>query len=213
MAMETDVAKFPRIPAIEPLGTRDGALMARLASGDENALGELHDLWCDAVHALVVRSVPDAGEAEQIVETVFVDAWLKAAMYSSVNGSPRVWLLSLASLRATSFTSSASSSLDANSDRDAYHDAAGSSVSRVKTENAGVVRSVLRRLPREQRIVLELACLDGFLLTEIASRLGVPLHAAQTSVRDALRAVTMLLISSECPHRSGPHSGGAVDAT
>jgi RNA polymerase sigma-70 factor (ECF subfamily) len=209
MSMVTEVVKVADTSAVEPHGARDSALMARLTVGDETALGELHDLWCDAVHAFVVRSVHDDGDAEQIVEAVFVDAWLNAAMYCRASGSLREWLLLLASVRTVNFMHSARASLDAMPDREAHHDSADSAMTRASVGHPGAVPGALRRLPRVQRIALELACLDGSPLADIALRLGVPLHAARSHIRDALRAVSMLLTSPDgsSSRQSAPGAG------
>lgn len=197
MAMVRKVEKCADILPIEQHAERDSALMARLASGDDTALGELYDLWCDAVHAHVARSVHDDGDRERIVEDVFLDAWLNAATYCRARGSPRLWLLSLASVRTRNFMQSARDSPDAVSNRDADLACAESMLTRDSVGSNCAALGALLRLPREQRIGLELACLDGFLLADIALRLGVPLQAAQSHVRDALRAVSMLLTSPE----------------
>lgn len=197
MAMVREVERFADILPIEQHAARDSALMARLASGDDTALGELNDLWCDAVHALVARSVHDDGDAERIVEEVFVDAWLNAATYCRARGSPRLWLLSLASVRTRNFMHSARDSPDDASNHDARFACTESILRRDSAGSTCAALGALLRLPREQRIGLELACFDGFLLADIALRLGVPLQAAQSHVREALRAVSMLLTSPE----------------
>ena len=57
----------------------DRALLHLLASGDDEALGELYDRHGGSVYALAVRIVSDRGDAEDIVREVFSQAWRQVA--------------------------------------------------------------------------------------------------------------------------------------
>lgn len=56
-----------------------------------------------------------------------------------------------------------------------------------------MVRSVLQRLPAEQRELLSLAYFAGLTQVEIASHTGKPLGTIKTQIRSALQSVRQLL--------------------
>jgi len=71
----------------------DRALLDLLASGDHEALGELYDRHGSSVYALAVRIVSDRGDAEDIVQEVFSQAWRQVARYDPARATVVGWLL------------------------------------------------------------------------------------------------------------------------
>src|ERR1041385_5297730 len=78
----------------------DRRLVARMAAGDESALGTFYDRWVGVVHALAVRIVGDPDEAEDVVEETFWQAWRRAGAYDEARGGVSTWLLIIARARA-----------------------------------------------------------------------------------------------------------------
>src|SRR5438477_1431401 len=78
----------------------DRSVVARMAAGDERALGALYDRWSHVVHALAVRIVGDRDEAEDVVEDTFWQLWRQAPQYESTRGSVATWVLTAARTRA-----------------------------------------------------------------------------------------------------------------
>src|SRR4051794_40045708 len=74
----------------------DVALLRRMAGGDEGALGLLYDRWGGPVYALVLHVVRDAGEAEDVVEEVFWQAWRQAQRFDPERGNAAAWLFTIA---------------------------------------------------------------------------------------------------------------------
>jgi DNA-directed RNA polymerase specialized sigma24 family protein len=71
-------------------------LINRLAQGDPSALGEIYDRYAGIVHALALRMLRDAGDAEDLVQAVFLQARREAARYDLRGGPPMAWLCAMA---------------------------------------------------------------------------------------------------------------------
>ena len=169
----------------------DVAIIERMATGHESALGALYDRWADAVNALVVRIVRDEVEAEEVVEAVFWQAWQQAGRYTSDRGAPGAWLLTIARSKSLDRLRSLRRRRDEQPADESIFDkqpAVGDPLSILdSSERAAHVSVALRQLPDEQREVLELAYFDGLSQSEISERLGLPLGTVKTRARLALR--------------------------
>lgn len=169
----------------------DAAIISRMATRDESALGALYDRWADAVSALVVRIVRDESEAEEVVEAVFWQAWQQAERYSIERGAPGAWLLSMARSRSLDRLRALRRRRDEQPADDSIFDnqpAVGDPLSDLDaSERAARVVAALQMLPDEQREVLELAYFEGLSQTEIAERLAQPLGTIKTRARLGLR--------------------------
>src|SRR5690348_10675570 len=71
----------------------DLALMARIDSRDADALGALYDRHAGRLLGLARRILGESGEAEEVVQEVFLFAWRAAATYDPRRGNVLTWLL------------------------------------------------------------------------------------------------------------------------
>src|SRR5438128_8878889 len=74
----------------------DIALLARIVARDERALAELYDQHGRLLFGLILRIVRERGDAEEILQEVFVQAWTRADTYTAVLGTPAGWLIGIA---------------------------------------------------------------------------------------------------------------------
>ncbi len=167
----------------------DQDAIGRLARGDADALGSLYDRHARPIYSLVLRILDDQGEAEDVVQDVFSQAWKQAARYDATRGSVAAWLLTIARSRAIDRVrarraqpGAARTSVDAAM-RDLPDPAAGQEVAALTAEQVGRLRLAISRLPLLQRIAIELAYYEGMTQSEIAERLEQPLGTVKTRIR------------------------------
>ncbi len=169
----------------------DEDLIRRVAAGEADALKSLYDRHERPVYSLVFRIVQDQGDAEDVVQEVFSQAWSQAGRHDASRGAVGAWLLTIARSRAIDRlrarrarperTTADERELGALRDPLPSQD-----LLLVSHEQAARVRTALERLPLLQRIAIELAYYEGLSQSEIAERLEQPLGTVKTRMRLAL---------------------------
>jgi RNA polymerase sigma-70 factor, ECF subfamily len=170
----------------------DTDVLRRLAAGDRDAVAELYDRHAARVLGLAYRIVRNSGDAEDVVQEVFSQAWRTARNYEPSRGSVAGWLLMMARSRAIDRLRARQSRppVDAAPDLDGLpSDTASMSDRVVANQQAANVRAAMLALPPEQKIALELAYFEGLTHSEIAERLQIPLGTAKTRIRAALASL------------------------
>lgn len=163
----------------------DTYLLRRIASGDGDALTELFDRHSPVVLGLLVRIVGGRAEAEEVLQEVFLQAWMQADRYDEERATPRGWLLMLARSRA----------LDRLRRRETQRrredEAAGGAGDAVVPMGTARLEAAERRsrigaalgiLSPEQRNCIELAFFEGLTHTQIAERLQAPLGTVKSRI-------------------------------
>jgi RNA polymerase sigma-70 factor, ECF subfamily len=186
------VAEAP--PFVRLLARRsDVQLVALIAGGEGDALGELYDRHATIAYRLALRVVRDPGLAEEAVQDAFLSVWRSAGSFDVRRGAARSWLLTLVHRRAVDLLQRALRHHEQPSA--SLPDRAGrSSAAMVELANERRrVRGALDDLPFPQRQALELAYYGGLSQSQIAEQVGVPIgtitsrtYLALTAMRDAL---------------------------
>lgn len=172
------------------------ALVERLAAGDMDAASDLYDRHAAQIYALALRIVRDDGDAEDVVQEVFSQAWRTADRYERARASVLGWLLMMTRTRALDKVRARQSrpAADVNVSPDSIQ---GTEVAAcdalVAAEDANRVRDALRALPVPQRTALELAYYEGLTQSEIAVKLSEPLGTVKTRIRAALSTLRTTL--------------------
>jgi RNA polymerase sigma-70 factor (ECF subfamily) len=166
-------------------------LIQRMASGDVSALGELYDLYARAVCSLAYRILRDSGEAEDVVQDVFSQAWRQAGQYDAARAHAGAWLMMMCRSRALDRVRSRGARLQTVPDPAACLEAADGMAAdpesnAITAQDASRVRAALASLQETERTAIELAYYEGLSQTEIAERLSEPLGTIKTRIRTGL---------------------------
>lgn len=160
----------------------DATLMAGLSSGDEGALAAIYDRHAPRALAVARRVLPDADDAQDVVQEVFVALWREPSRYDAGRGGLAAWLARWTHNRAIDRRRSAAA-------RERAAERAGESQARFAQApgrpDSGLAGAI-DQLPPEQREPLELAYYEGLTQSEIAERLGAPLGTVKSRLRLAL---------------------------
>lgn len=168
---------------------RAGALLQRIAGGDQSAFAELYDLLAARVFGLVLRVLVNRSQSEEVVQEVFLEVWQSASRFTPNRGQGRTWIFTIAHRRAVDRVraSQASTERDARAglrDLAVAHD---SVAEQVELGLAGEqVAEALVKLPERQRETIVLAYYGGYSQSEIAALVGAPLGTIKTRMRDGL---------------------------
>ncbi|TQO23070.1 RNA polymerase ECF family sigma subunit [Paramicrobacterium agarici] len=171
-------------------------LLSAVATGDQQAFGDLYDAVAARVHGLVRRVLVDDAQSEEVTQEVFLELWQSAPRFDSSRGSALGWIFTLAHRRAVDRVRSAQSSRErderiAKRDIDtAYDPVSEEGDARVESQR---VHRAMMQLSDSQREAITLAYYGGFSQSEIAERLNTPIGTVKTRLRDGMIRLRDLL--------------------
>ena len=168
----------------------DRAAVIRMARGDGSAVAELYDRHARAIYSLALRILGDAGEAEDVVQDVFTQAWRQADRYDPARAPVIGWLLVMTRARGLDRLRArrsriAPAALDVVA-ADPVDPGPGQDLQAIGNEEATRLRSALAALPDGQREAIELAYYKGLSQSDIAQELAQPLGTVKTRMRAGL---------------------------
>ncbi|MDF3143468.1 MULTISPECIES: RNA polymerase sigma factor [unclassified Streptomyces] len=185
----------------------------RIRAGDHNAFGELFDAYARSVYNHAFRLTGEWSTAEDVVSLTFLEAWRLRERLDEEGGSPRPWLLGIATnvTRNTRRAARRHEAAVARLPRDeTVRDFADEVADRIDdAAQLAVVRTALARLRRAEREVLALCVWSGLDYRAAADALGVPVGTVRSRLS---RARTKLAKHMEPPERRGQMRGDRTTA-
>jgi RNA polymerase sigma-70 factor, ECF subfamily len=178
-----------------PPGT-DAELIARIQSGETEAMGTVYDRHAPSLYAVAVRMLGAQREAEDLLHDVFLEAWQHVAEFDPNKGSVYTWLIVRLRSRALDRLGRAEArrarSLEEAPEMPQLTlDGSASAVDGIAVRRAlGQVEPIVRQ-------VLELTFFDGFTAREIAEQLAVPVGTVKSRLARGLSALEALLSTKE----------------
>jgi len=168
----------------------DAELVAGAAAGDAECLGELFDRHARRMKSLALRIVRTPEDAEEVVQEIFVQAWMHASRFDASRGNVLAWLSIMTRSRSLDRwrrkTTRRETSVSEAQEL-------GASDSAPADPSEWAARTALSDLPPDQREPLELAYWEGMSQSEIAERLNLPLGTVKTRMRTGLKRLPKAL--------------------
>jgi RNA polymerase sigma-70 factor (ECF subfamily) len=174
----------------------DAALMQRVTQGDQRAFEELVEKYKQPVFNMIYRTLPDAAEAEDLAQTVFIQVYKSAARYR-VEAKFSTWLFTIArnlclnELRRRSRHPADSLDASVAPDEDAparqYEDIRNTAAPDrlIQDELVAKVSEALKDLPEAQRTAILLYQEQDKSYEEISEILDLSLSATKSLIHRA----------------------------
>ena len=164
-------------------------LLKACSLGEEAAFATLYDATAARLFGLVLRTVRDRAQAEEVTQDAYLDIWRNSSRFDPDRGSALSWLMTIGHRKAVDRVRSA----EATRRRDTAYEAREQAAPFDQTVeeahrnlDAQRVRKALTTLTEAQRGALELAYFGGYTHSEVAVMLDLPLGTAKTRIRDGL---------------------------
>jgi RNA polymerase sigma-70 factor (ECF subfamily) len=166
-------------------------LIAKIASGSQEAMTQLYDQTANLVYGMASRIVRDGAVAEEVAMDVYLQVWRTARQYSAARGSVKAWLATMTRARAIDWLRSSQARLVREGSR--IDELAPLAVAGPGPEQAAMdsgrqqaLRKHMGALPPEQSRLIEMSFFSGFSHSEIAERLGIPLGTVKSRLRQGM---------------------------
>jgi len=202
---QTDFVRFLRIfypkldgavlPLAQPVNEqaaqdRDIELLRQIAGGDRAAFAEFYDRHSTLMFSVASKILNNAGEAEDVLQEVFMQIWEKAGRFDPKLGKASSWAAVLVRNRAID-------RIRALQRRTHLAEEAGAEQASIEVsdtaneevhghEKAKLIQLAIVELPAEQRRAIELTYFSGLTQDEISKKLNQPLGTIKARIRRGL---------------------------
>lgn len=163
--------------------------LAEVARGDRSALEDIYRRTSAKLFGICLRILPERGEAEDVLQDIYLTVWQRASGYEPGKASPITWLATIARNRAIDRL------------RARAGDRRGGTLEEVEwvedptpgpltligdAQERARLHACLGELEERQRSAVVTAFLHGATYEEVASHMGVPLGTMKSWVRRSL---------------------------
>jgi RNA polymerase sigma-70 factor (ECF subfamily) len=189
----------------------DQVLMQHLQSGNADAFAVIFERYHRLVHVTALRILRDAGEAEDLTQSVFLEFYRNAGQFDSARGTLKVWLLQYAYSRSINRRNYLLvRHLYNRTDLSAINETASFwSPGRLQPqESSRLAAEALDSLPEAQRQTIEMFFFQGLDFQEIARRRNEKFSNVRHHYYRGLQSLRLYLESdsrAERAHRAIAH--------
>jgi RNA polymerase sigma-70 factor (ECF subfamily) len=161
------------------------ALLSKAADGDEGAFRIFYDRTSAKLFGIILRILIERGEAEDILQEVYVTVWRKAAEFDASRASPVTWVATIARNRAIDRLRARGSRPSAPLDEamDVRDDRPGADALIDTANDAARVQSALAQLEPRHAASIRSCYFEGVTYEALAAREGIPIGTLKSWVR------------------------------
>jgi RNA polymerase sigma-70 factor, ECF subfamily len=196
----------------------DVALIRELQAGNDDALAVLYDRYFNAVLGVGLRILRDRGEAEDILQNIFMEIAERVGQFDPARGTVLVWLMQYAYTRSINrrnyllvrrFYANVAMGELSEFEQGALH-----LYSEAPQECARFVREALDLLNENQRRTIEMVHFEGLNLKDVAERTRQPFstvrhhyYRGMAKLKEHLKSIRGELRITERQKVSGMEAG------
>ena len=170
------------------------AVLHRIADGDKSAVQECLKLYGGLVWALARRMSPNADDAEDAVQEIFIDIWKNAERFDESQASETTFIAMIARRRLIDRLRKVNRQPAIDSLDDVLIEPASDSAQQMQTGvEAREAAEAMKQLRPEQRQVLSLSIFQGLSHQEISNLTGMPIGTVKTHARRGLIEIREIL--------------------
>lgn len=165
------------------------AALARVAGGDRDALRIVYQDTSAKLFGVCLRILNDRGEAEDVLQDVYLTLWRKASSFDPARASPITWLVAIARNRCIDRLRAAAPRrrVEPIEAAEEVRDPAPAASDLLEaSQQSGRLRMCLEQLESRQSTAIRAAFLDGHTYEELAERMNVPLGTMKSWIRRGL---------------------------
>jgi RNA polymerase sigma-70 factor, ECF subfamily len=165
------------------------AALGRISAGDRTALQTVYRLTSAKLFGVCLRILGERGEAEDVLQEVYVTVWRKAADFDASRASPMTWLIAIARNRSIDRlrASRQTRSMEPIDEATGIADSAATADSTLEgAQQQARLHGCLKGLATHERAALRGAFFDGNTYEDLAGRMKVPLGTMKSWIRRAL---------------------------
>jgi RNA polymerase sigma-70 factor (ECF subfamily) len=170
----------------DPNTEADEALVERMSRGDRAALGLLYERHASRLRAVALFMLRDAGEADDVLHDVFLEAWRRSADYSHERGTVSAWLGLRTRSRAIDRIRARKLRAESDATTDPGSPPSDPSADPIRTLDHARLQGLLTTMSAAEQEVLVLGYFEGLTSSEIGERVGVPIGTVKSRTRSAL---------------------------
>ncbi len=177
-----------------------GNLLNQIQENYEPALVELYDYYVNVVYSVSYQVLENKQDAEEVTQDVFLRIWNKSALYNPDKGRFINWLLTMTrriaidNLRHKQRVSQVSNPISLDEKEYLWETAL---IYDDLSELQRMLASALQELPTDYRDAIQLAYFRGMTHTEISKHLNKPLGTIKSHIRQGMKKLRTVWISTE----------------
>ena len=167
--------------------TDQNYLVSKLKAGDEEACSYLYDNYGGAIYGLIVRMVQDQTDADDILQDVFQNIFMKIHSFDESKGfSLYTWMIRIARNKCIDHLRSKGRSIKIQNQEENVSVENDSKLSTQMNIDSIGLREIVDQMPPDLKKMIDLFYFGGYTHAEITELTNLPLGTVKTKIRSAM---------------------------